>query len=306
MNLYGVGAALLIAIVYLNFLREIDIFEREKKRFTILAFSIGFFSTFILIPIQLYFPIAQLLPSEGDFYMRFKYHLLAVALIEEFIKIIPFLIFLRLPKVMDESFDFVKYASVGALGFATVENILYFNSSLYIIEGRGFYTAILHMFTTSLIAYYYFKRKEHGGKITILFCLSLFISASIVHAIYNALVSAKETYPLGVLLIAILLVIWGRMMNNLLNVSRFFNLEVVQNKVVISGVKLLLGWALVFIYAAIAIALYYGPWFGWSFIQEGAAFACITGLGLYFTLARPRLNQGKWFPLLSRGKLKRN
>jgi RsiW-degrading membrane proteinase PrsW (M82 family) len=306
MNFYGLIAALLIAFVYLNFLRQMDVFEKEKKRYTLLAFSIGVFSTFLLIPFQLCIPIARILPSDGVFLVRLKYHFFAVAIIEEFIKIIPFLVFLRMPRVMDESFDYIKYASAGALGFATLENILYFNSSLYIIEGRAFYTAILHMFTSSLIAYYIIKFKSKGERLSFVLFISLFSIASFIHALYNALVSRIDTHCLGILLIAILLVIWGRMMNNLLNNSQFFNLDSVQNKVVMSGVKLLVGWALVFFYAASAIAITDGNSFGLNFLREGASFGAVTGVGLYFTLARPRLIQGKWFPLFSSNRFRGN
>lgn len=306
MNLLGLVAALLIAFVYLNFLRQMDVFEQEQKRYTFLAFFLGFCATFLIIPIQFYFPIARILPSDGDFYVRLNYHFFAVAIFEESIKILPFLIFLRMPKVMDESFDYIKYASSGALGFATLENILYFNSSLYIIEGRAFYTAILHMFTSSLIAYYLFKFKAFGRIKTLFMFIGLFVSASMVHALYNALISANDTYYVGILLIAFLLVVWGRMMNNLLNLSKFFNLESIQNKVVMSGLKLLVGWALVFFYAAGAIAITDGPFYGWKFMKEGASFGIITGVGLYFALARPRLQQGKWFPLISSNRVKGN
>jgi RsiW-degrading membrane proteinase PrsW (M82 family) len=300
MSVLAIIAALLIAFVYLNFLRQMDIFEKEKSRYTILIFSFGIIATFLIIPFQYYIPIAKWLPSEGGLFLRLKYHFFAVALVEEFIKIIPFLVLLRFPKIMDESYDYVKYASAGAMGFATIENILYFNQSIYIIEGRAFYTAILHMFTSSLIAYGIYLARLRKKSFIFIYFLFLFLLASFLHACYNALIGESATHYLGVLLIAFMLIAWGRMQNNLLNNSAFFNLEIIQNKVVFAGLKLMIGWALVFFYAAAAVAYTSNLSTGLIFIKEGFLFGITSGLGLYFALARPRLKKGKWVPLISR------
>jgi hypothetical protein len=36
-------------------------------------------------------------------------------------------------------------------------------------------------------------------------------------------------------------------------------------------------------------------------MKEGLLFGIATGIGLYYSLARPRLKKGLWFPLLKRG-----
>jgi RsiW-degrading membrane proteinase PrsW (M82 family) len=303
MNVLAVIAALLIAFVYLNFLRQMDVFEKEKSRYTILVFAFGIIATFLIIPFQYYIPVSKWLPSEGGFFTRLKFHFFAVAIFEEFIKIIPFLLLLRFPKIMDESYDYIKYASVGAMGFATIENILYFNQSYYIIEGRAFYTAILHMFTSSIIAYgMYIVRLRKKPFLFICF-LILFLLASFLHALYNALIGASGTYYIGILLIAFMLIVWGRMQNNLLNNSEFFNHDTIQNKVVLAGLKLMIGWAVVFIYAAAAVACTSSISIGFAFFKEGALFGIASGIGLYFALARPRLKKGKWTPLISKKRV---
>ncbi|MCB0819489.1 MAG: PrsW family intramembrane metalloprotease [Bacteroidetes bacterium] len=292
--------AFLIAFVYLGFLRRMDVFEQEQPKYTYLVFGLGMICTFLLIPMQIFIPVQQLLPSEGNLVTRFIYHFFAVGLFEEFVKIIPFLIMLRFQKVMNESYDFIKYASVGALGFATIENVLYFNKTLHIIESRAFYTAILHMFTSSYIAYrFYFARILGGMNLFYVFIRSFFVAAT-VHALYNALMSSGLTFIPGIILVSVLLVIWGRMQNNLLNLSAFFNPDSIQNKVVLAGVKLLAGWALVFFYACGAIAWTENIEEAQLFFTEGILFGAGTGFGLYMALARPRIVQGKWFPLLSR------
>lgn len=116
-----------------------------------MCFVFGKIFTFLIIPFQYFIPVMSWLPSKGNFLTRREFYAFAVASFEEKIKKNPFLIMLRLPRIMDEFFDYLKYASVGAMGFATIENILYFNKSLHIIEGRAFYTAVLHMFLLLLL-----------------------------------------------------------------------------------------------------------------------------------------------------------
>jgi RsiW-degrading membrane proteinase PrsW (M82 family) len=298
--LSAITAAVSIAAVYLIFLREIDIFEKEKKRFTLICFLLGVFATFILIPIQIFFPVMNWFPSEGSFLTRLTFHVLAVASFEEWIKIFPFLIMLRFTQVVDESFDYIKYASVGAMGFATVENILYFSKSLHIIEGRAFYTAILHMFTSSVIAYALFSsgRKSKVNFLKVLF--TSYLLAVLIHGSYNALISSASTYIIGVVLVGTMLIIWGRMMNNLLNNSAFFHEIDIQNKVVLAGTKLLIGWAFVFFFAFFSIVVTESLQMGIVFLKEGLLFGVVSGIGLYYALAKPRLKKGLWFPLLKR------
>lgn len=303
MNILALIAAFLIAFVYLSFLRQMDIFEKEKSKYTLLIFLFGILTTFLIIPFQHYLPVSRWIPNEGDFLVRLNYHFFAVAIFEEFVKIIPFLVLLRLPKIMDESYDYIKYASVAAMGFATVENVLYFSQSIYVIEGRAFYTAILHMFTSSIIAYGIYILQQRKKRFIWLSIIPLFILASFSHALYNALVSSPETQFLGMFLVAVMMVLWGRMQNNLLNYSQFFNIEIIQNKVVFAGVKLLIGWAIVFIYASVAVAITTNYDVGLRFLKEGAMFGLISGIGLFFALARPRLKKGKWVPLFSKSKL---
>ena len=302
MNYLGIIAALLVAGNYLFFLREMDIFEKEKTRYTIFCFLLGAIATFMIIPIQLYGHVLTWFPSDGNFLQRLRFHLLSVAAFEEIIKLVPFLVFWRFTKVIDESFDFIKYASVGALGFATIENMLYFQQSLYSIESRAFYTAILHMFTTSCIAYLIYWGKHWKKQYTNWLIIPGYVFAVFFHGLYNATISVYDTHWVGVGLIAVSLVVWGRMMNNLLNNSHFYQEHAIQNKTVVAGVKLLIGWALIFLFAAFSIGYTDGVQAAIHFMSEGFLFGFVTGLGLYFALARPRIQQGQWFPLLSKKK----
>ena len=161
MDLFALFASILVALVYIRFLRQMDVFEKETWKNTLLCFFIGVATVPLVFLVYLIFPDIINLPADGNFSVRLRYHVQGVASIEELAKIIPFLIFDNRKHVLNESYDYIKYASVGAMGFAAFENVLYFSKNISIIEDRAFYTAVLHMFTSSVIAYsiFYFKWK---------------------------------------------------------------------------------------------------------------------------------------------------
>jgi RsiW-degrading membrane proteinase PrsW (M82 family) len=299
---FALIASFLIALVYIRFLRQMDVFEPEQWRYTWICFLLGVFSVAGIFSVYYFFPQIMARPQDGNFAIRFQFHFFSVASLEELAKISPFLLLLLSKRVINESFDYIKYASLGAMGFAALENVLYFSRNLHIIEGRAFYTAVMHMFTSSLIAYcmYAFKKRSNIPGFVV-FCFAYPIAAGF-HGLFNALISSGQTYLLGIGLVLCMLIAWGRMMNNTLNHSEFFHSEPVQNKITMAGIQLLIGWGLVFLFAAFAIGILEGWSQSFVFLREGFVFGFISGAGLYLALARPRIRQGKWFPLIGRLK----
>lgn len=300
MNVYAGIAAFLIAFVYIIFLRKMDIFEKERSIFTLITFVMGCAFLFLVFVLQSILPLQQMFESEGDFLVRLEFHVVAVSLFEESVKILPFLIMLGFRKVVNEPFDFIKYASVGAMGFATIENVIYFNRfSLEIVESRAFYTCIMHMFTSSIIAYQMMYAKYKLHRSPWLGFLPGFVLAVAVHGIYNALIGHHDTYVLGISFTVALLVLWGRIMNNALNHSPFFD-ETVLHKTFRAGLYLMLGWGIIFIYAASGLAIMEGVQTAIKFVQEGIVFGLLSGIGLFAALAFPRIRKGEWKSLFRR------
>jgi RsiW-degrading membrane proteinase PrsW (M82 family) len=301
MNIYAVVASFLVAFVYIVFIRLLDVFEPEKLKYSLLSLFLGMVFLFLLWPLHLIFPFVEEIQEGPTFGERFYFHLTAVAWLEEIVKIIPLLIMLRFKNVINESFDYLKYASIGALGFATVENIQYFdNYGIHIIEGRAFYTAILHMFTSSVIGYLLFVNKSKFKLPPILPFLFGYIVAVIIHSLFNALVSDDLTYYLGAIMIMLLLVIWGRMFNNALNHSEFFHHRGSQKEIFKACTFLVIGWASIFFFAAFAILQIEGASNAWIFIREGLIFGVSSLLAIIFTVGNPKINQGTWRSLFTR------
>jgi RsiW-degrading membrane proteinase PrsW (M82 family) len=238
----------------------------------------------------------------GPFIVRLRFHILAVASYEELVKILPLLIMISRKGIVNESVDYLKYASIGALGFATIENIDYFSKySLHIAEGRAFYTAVLHMFTSSVIGYFLMQSKIRWKLPVFIAFLPGYLIAISVHGLFNALASHANTYYFAVALIILILVVWGRMFNNALNHSEFFTEDLrVKVKIFRAGIFLIFGWTVIFLFVAFSIYSTEGQSEAFIFFKEGLPFGILSGGGLIYTLARPKLRKGVWAPLFKR------
>jgi RsiW-degrading membrane proteinase PrsW (M82 family) len=81
--------------------------------------------------------------------------LLAIGPIEEFAKLIPFVIVVLRFRAFDEALDGIIYASFIAMGYATMENLHYLEY-LTTIEAiaRGFASPLVHVMFASIWGYY--------------------------------------------------------------------------------------------------------------------------------------------------------
>ena len=92
--------------------------------------------------------------ADGNTLGLLAYSMLAIGPVEEFAKMLPFLLLvLRLPE-MDEPIDGIIYASFIALGYAAVENVLYLEYLTPIESAaRGFAGPVVHILFASIWGY---------------------------------------------------------------------------------------------------------------------------------------------------------
>lgn len=92
--------------------------------------------------------------ADGNTLGLLAYTMLAIGPVEEFAKMLPFLLLvLRLPE-MDEPIDGIIYASFIALGYAAVENVLYLEYLTPVESAaRGFAGPVVHMLFASIWGY---------------------------------------------------------------------------------------------------------------------------------------------------------
>lgn len=137
----------------------------------------------------------------------FAYSVLAIGVIEELAKFIPFVLVVLRFKAFDEPVDGIIYASFIALGFATLENVQY----LQFLEGpeaiaRGFAGPLVHIMFASIWAHYVglLRLSRRDRPVLALGYLAL---AALLHGSYDFLVIAM---PLSALPVAatLILAVW--------------------------------------------------------------------------------------------------
>ncbi len=137
----------------------------------------------------------------------FAYSILAIGVIEELAKLIPFLLVIIRLKEFDEPVDGIIYASFIALGFAAVENISFvqYLSGVEAIA-RGFAGPVVHIVFASVWGYYigraYLCRRLLGR--TIVGALAF---TALLHGLYDFLVIAMPA-PVLPVAAALILGIW--------------------------------------------------------------------------------------------------
>ncbi|HEX3009244.1 MAG TPA: PrsW family intramembrane metalloprotease [Bacteroidales bacterium] len=161
---YGFLGALAIALIWLFYLRHIDIYERERWYNIGVVFVLslmlteGCYLMYDFANVSLHFNL------NGNILNDLAYCVFGIGLIEEITKLVPLLIFLSFSKAVNEPIDYVIYASVSALGFAFMENIQYFqNDRYYIMHGRALASVVAHMCFSSIVAWGFIvsKYKAH-------------------------------------------------------------------------------------------------------------------------------------------------
>jgi len=154
------------------------------------------------------------------------YNPLKIGLIEETVKIVPFLIFLKFTDEVNESVDYIIYASISALGFAFMENLLYFRDlGVSHISGRAFSAVLLHMTLTSIVAYgLFYSRYSKVNKDRSYFLIA-FTLACLIHGLYDYWLLCPSLPVFFPILSFVILVFcvrkYGVMINNALNQSEF-------------------------------------------------------------------------------------
>ena len=156
-----------------------DRWEPEPKSLVIRVFLAGGLVAGLALLLQ------RALPGPHDplydFFVR-------VALVEEFCKLLPVLVVARHSRHLNEPMDGILYAVASALGFATVENVLY---ALWlgpaILVARAFTSTLAHVALSGLVGYQIGRWKTGGGAGKVWFA---FFTVVGLHGAYDLLLVA--------------------------------------------------------------------------------------------------------------------
>lgn len=222
---WSIGSASVLMLIWFLFLRKMDFFETEKIHHLVIIFIISIGSMYLLYPLNylLHEGIGFSVPNNG--YGEFLYCVVSIGLLEEIVKIIPVLLFLKFSKAINEPFDYILYGSVSALGFSYIENVQYFDMGLHNIAIRGIFCCIGHMALTSIVAYGLMLAKYRGYNKYLLFGGFLLIAA-ILHGIYDFVLMSyfvRDFVFVSSIIVIFLIHLWIYFMNNTLNMSPFYS-----------------------------------------------------------------------------------
>ncbi len=300
LTIWGFMAAFLIMVSWVIYLRKIDIFDVEKWKNIILVLIMGMVLTFLVDPLSDFNRQVLGFTLNGNLLNDFLYCVFGIGAIEELAKIIPLLLVLRFTKIINEPFDYIVYASLSALGFAFIENLLYFsNHNLQIIHGRALTAVVSHMFDSSIIAYGLILNKYKRQKNPVLNFLMFYGLASLAHGFYDFWLineTAKMFSIFTILFLILSMFMWNSFKNNALNQSAFFDKDILVNNDRLRD-YLLYSLAGILLFEYIALAIHFSP----AIANKQLVLSVYSGTYLIFflsgSLSKMVLNKGEWAPI---------
>jgi RsiW-degrading membrane proteinase PrsW (M82 family) len=183
---YAVAGALLVLAGWFVFLRRLDVFEPEPLPYALACLLGGMVSSLLATPLYDALDFGLGFRLTGQPLHDLLFCVLGIGLVEELVKVLPVLVMIRFTRAVDESVDYFVYASLSALGFAFLENLMYFNAGgLSSIVGRGLTAVLMHMTMTSLAVYGLFYARYRRRRMTFLWFAASFAAACVVHGLYD-------------------------------------------------------------------------------------------------------------------------
>lgn len=227
-NLPGFIAALAISLIWLIYIFRLDVFKRGRFTSLLLMFLAGMLSVFMMISFNDVHDMMIDWSMNGQFFHDLIYCVVMIGIPEEFVKIFPLLVLLMLAGALKEPIDYIVYASASALGFAFIENLLYFQEITNgIIHGRAYFAVIGHMVDSSFVAYgFVLSRFSRGRKASPWYIIPLsYFAACLVHGIYDFLIFHEHNYLFFIFFIFVIQC-WIIVINNCMNNSSRFSYKV--------------------------------------------------------------------------------
>lgn len=303
-TLCGLAAAVIVMALWFGYMRGLDVFEPEPMPALVLTLGMAMaFSTLCVIWYDIFDVVFGLRLGDG-LARDLIYCIVAIGLIEESLKIIPFLLMLRFSRQIDESLDYIIYASTAALGFAFMENLLYFQDpGLGGIVSRTFSAVLMHISLTTIAAYglFYAKYKKQGRNRWIYFAFS-FTAAVVIHGVYDFWLLAEDLDKVYKLLSLVILVVcvqgFSKMVKNGLNQSEFNTLAIV--RIEHRTHYLVYFISAVFLLQYVLLAVRCGPENANTGLAQSAAFLYVPLLVVFGNLGTLEIRKDEWIPLFGR------
>lgn len=299
-NFLGLMAAFFILLVWVLYIRKIDVYDPEKWGYILATFLLSCCTIFLVYPIQ------DILSNYFQYYpsihpmQDFIYDVISIGMVEELVKIIPVFIILWFTKAINEPYDYILYCSISALGFAFIENIGYIQESqLYNINARALMAAVAHMVFSSTIGYGLMLGRYSKRLNGVALFFITFIIASIMHGFYDFwLINdwGSQYEWLTIVFFIVSIHIWFTFKNNALNISNFYHPKKVIGN---DHLKLYLLTSLIAIlmFSYLVNSFTRGPGFGNDFIVQQSIVYGYFILYLSFGFSRYEIIRGYLAPI---------
>ncbi len=166
----------------------------------------------------------------GDWKNDLIYCVFGVGIIEETIKILPFLIFLVFTRRNRDTFDYISCPALAGLGFAFIENLIFFSDQgLTHILPRSFSSVIMHMSLSVMAAHGFYAAKYEKPKNPVAGILFYFFAAVVLHGVYDFFVNLK-TLPryyeiLAIFIFLFCMIFFGWSVKTAIKCSKHFDAE---------------------------------------------------------------------------------
>lgn len=227
-GLFTFLAAFVVSFIWILFLRSMDLYNREKWRDIILVFLLGSVFTFLCLPIYDYARLILDWHITGQAFNDFMYCTIVIGGGEELVKFIPWILFGIFSKKLREPFDYILYASIVALGFAFVENLMYLEKYHNIVV-RSIMSTVGHMFDASIVAYAFIVarfRMKRNSPWKWLVILAGFALAMLAHGFYDYWLISPAAEGLSMLTMLFFIAslrVWFYFKNNAMNHSPYYS-----------------------------------------------------------------------------------
>ena len=270
-------AALLLGFFWLRFFRHVDGFEKESWKASFVCLGMGLASPIVTFAISPFI--------EGSFDRESLDGLLGFAVfqvgaVEEFSKILPFLIIMVRTNWINESVDYVKYPAVSAIGFATTENILYaMDHGMDVLQFRAVLSLPGHVFFTSVCGYFLYRGIREYQKFSPPHFLAGFSIGVLAHGFYDFFLFTESFLGVISLVMAGFFTYYiKKMLFISLRDSEYFNADLLP-EIFKAGRHLFLGMLMLFILITFSAGMNSGNW------QDSFDYALSNGIPAIITTA---------------------
>jgi RsiW-degrading membrane proteinase PrsW (M82 family) len=293
--------AILGAMLWLSYLKKIDVFEHERIGDICIALIVGYLTPSITLWVYYGFEVIGF-NFNGNTLNDILYAIFGVGLTEEFSKLLGVIIvFNILKKRISEPIDYLIFAGVVALGFSVRENFIYYNNyGSQVLTGRTLISCLTHIINTSICVYglYSYSIFKVGTKYGNAF---IGLSVAVVsHGLFDLFLAHQFIGMFTPLLASIVYLIginfWIQFFNNAINFSPFFNYQKVAHSTRLY--KPILFW-----YAALVILEFIYAWYYkdvlfalkdvfFNTLNEGILLLIVA-----LRINRLKINKRKYFPI---------